>query len=186
MRINSSEVQRRESYPFIQSRFVHDLLKSHRSSRRCSMRSMQARMAPLGFLFCLLLTGLTLAVQPFSVGAENQTASFRLVSPAPVQSLDIEQTSSGPVVNGLFGRFASSVQPLADKCGSQVGCGLGSHAGPNACCDEFSKSQTVFCNNYGCNGGTCVGSVKPTCCASGCIEDYPPSCVGCILNGYCH
>jgi hypothetical protein len=125
----------------------------------------------LALVFLILLTALSL--QP----------NISLAS-APVQELDILQTGKGPVVNGLFGRFGP---PPSVHCGVTLHCPAGSHAGLVQCCNECSKEMVDnSCNNYQCtNASYCVGSIKPTCCAAGCIQDYPPSCANCQRTGYC-
>jgi len=91
-------------------------------------------------------------------------------APAPVQQLEVLQTAEGPRISGLFGRFGSPLVPLS-TCGTYLHCFGGSHVGPNPCCNDDSKSYTVFCRDS-CNYTYCGSSLKPTCCGGGCIQDH--------------
>jgi hypothetical protein len=119
-----------------------------------------------------------------SVWPRGQAPLALPLSPS-IQPLEIQQTPNGPVISNLFGRFALSA-PLSG-CPLNVGCPAGSHLPPGGgCCDEFAHSVTQICNiNPACNGSICAGTPKDICCASGCIQDYPPACAGCQRTGYC-
>lgn len=101
----------------------------------------------------------------------------------PIEEVPLLQSTEGPVITGLFGRYGDT--PLA-TCGSEVNCPPGSHVGPLACCNDNSKHITApGCGPYFCNYSYCGYTEKPTCCAGGCIQDYPPTCAGCERTGYC-
>ena len=128
----------------------------------------------------LALSGLSISVL-FSALVLGPSVQSK---PAPVQTVPLLQTAAGPVVSGPFGRF---VTPVPDAtCGTRVSCPQGSHAGVFACCNDNSKPITApGCGIYFCNYSFCGSTEKPTCCAGGCIMDYPPECVGCERTGVC-
>jgi len=135
--------------------------------------------------FGLISTVLVLCViSVYLLAVGRQAQSALPVSPS-IQPLEIEQTLNGPVISNLFGRFALSA-PLSG-CPVNVGCPPGSHLPlGGGCCDEFATTKPQVCNiNPGCNGSFCSGTPKDICCASGCIQDYPPACAGCQRTGYC-
>jgi hypothetical protein len=135
-------------------------------------------------LLLLLLLACMVVLAPVVPNVTDQDALAATVT----ERLGIEGTAQGSVINGLFGRFDSGLTPLSGGCPPNVKCYVGSHLpGSGACgCLEFTQSKPQVCAvNPSCNGSFCFGTVKDTCCASYCIEDYPPECAGCQRVGYC-
>jgi len=115
---------------------------------------------------------------PLNVGA--LAATYQASTPAAIEELTIERASTGPIVNGLFGRFA----PLSTNCLGNVLCPAGS-VSQLACCNDSSRTVVIVCH-MNCNSAICDTNVKPTCCGAPCADIYPPECVGCVRTGSCH
>jgi len=123
----------------------------------------------------LFVWGVSLLLAGLAFAGDNQPSV-----PAPIQRLDIEQTPAGPVVLGLFGRFAPPGPP--PMCG-QCKC-TGGTKYPGECDIDHITQLNPSCNNvYGCNWSDLV--YQKDGCACLCLEVYPPDCYGCAVPGYC-
>lgn len=129
------------------------------------------------FLFCTVAATLSPVVHPkgLSVGV------------APIQRLELEQTSDGVVVRDLFGRFEFTIPPPTD-CNGNVTCPPGTKGDPlvTCCSGPGYKAVVVQCHVGQCNSAACYGTDKPSCCGEPCNQLYPPTCVGCSTTGSCH
>ncbi len=111
-----------------------------------------------------------------SVVALAFALDFKLSAPVSLERLKVEQTSSGPIIHDLFGRFRS---PMPIDCGI-CHCLPGSNK-PGLCVDNVQPT-TAECNTKGCNGTLLLpGSM----CACVCSQQYPPACVDCNILGQC-
>lgn len=129
----------------------------------------------------LVLTSFAL----FVVLASWVSVARQGTSSAPVQRLEILQTSNGPVVHGLFVPFGKAVPPPGN-CPPNVSCPTGSQNQGNAMCNEMTKTASEMCPVHPtCPSSTCSPTFKTECCASGCVQISPPSCVGCNRTGRC-
>lgn len=97
---------------------------------------------------------------------------------ASIQRLEIEQTSSGPIIHGVF--RSSLPDPPGQMCGMPHCVFPLNNPQP---CENHTKPTVVVCHPD-CNSVELDFSVKPLCNCL-CDQTTPAACVGCKTDGYC-
>lgn len=119
----------------------------------------------LGLFWCVLAGTFTLA------GQKQLT----------IQRLEVEETSTGAEVHGLFRRF--SVPPPPIDCMSQKGHCIGGGTPEGCTGPAMPKTEPDCPSNHNCNFNICEPTLQPTCCVN--CNQPGTQCPNCTKPGYC-
>ena len=144
----------------------------------------------LGSVSLALVVSSAFAQKPLQIAAEGKASIVAVppteTSPQPaIESLEISQSPSGPVIHGLF--KYSVPPPMPPPTCPKSNCHVGSNMpDPSPTCGYMTTamlSNGNTCGPYMCPIYYCADTVKPICCCSCSRTD--PMCSGCSTDGYC-
>jgi hypothetical protein len=108
-------------------------------------------------------------------------SSLSAQPPTPNRRLEIEQTSAGPVVHGIFSPLEHSVRDMPE-CGT-CNCHAGSNR-PGFCATPYRLETFNMCPaNHSCNYQEITPYFKGSCVCL--CTQYTGMCTGCDTAGYC-
>lgn len=146
-------------------------------SLRCGSVQMGKR-GVVGFLFLGVL-----ALSAISMGLLAAANEQSLTTLPPIQSMELQQTPDGPVIQGLFGRFPWPQMPNTNPACNSPTCDYPRVKLVGTVCQN---QRSIIYSCWPCSGASqCAPPKKPTDCCCQCGQAYPPSCTACYATGYC-